>query len=358
MRVTRWKPALQTPGFIRDRFIPYGVPILSLLALLVIGWYMANNFSTPDVCAKWSDLQDLDISQSRYFALGIGINDYSQVDGYASLHTPAKDAKRILQILETQYGFEPVQGPPNKDTIGSVLLISGSPNSEPTLDNIRRALIVFASTLTETDALLVYYAGHGLGQKDDIFGKWIPQDGDTESEYIDHWWLQQICMQCNARHILLVVDCCYSAKFINPGPTRGKPIYTIPPKPSEKQQDLLNWPSRQGIASGYYETVPDGEAHSPFAACCIHALTKNTTAFMSASELFKDILSCTEASKFAKKPFMAVIENTCDQQGEFFFKLRQDGSLYSLLLKEMRAQLTLCTRFSLRIAAQYGHQVP
>lgn len=313
--VRKWKPAVEKPSWVRSRLIPYGVPLLSLLILAAVAWWLVFYFSEPDGCAKWNDLPKADIMKSRYAAVCIGINDYSRVTDYGNLYTPVVDAEQMLEILVQEYGFEPE----STEGSGSILLKTGG--VEPTLDNIRRSIITLAKQkLTPADSLLVYYAGHGEGKKDDLFGKWIPADGE-DAVFIDHFWIHEVLKKTNVRHVLIIADCCYAGgKMVETGKTRAKPIYHIPLKPSDNVEALFQLPSRQGLFSGYYEEVPDGEGHSPFAKCLMAALRENRKPFITVSELYKELFQCTQKSESAKKPFLSVIDGTCDRQGEFIFR--------------------------------------
>lgn len=312
-KVKKWKPAIAKPTWIGTKLIPYGVPLLSLLAVIIIGWWLINR---PDSsCEQWRNLRELAVRDGKHHAIVIGVNDYSDSQGWRSLKTPKNDAEALMRILTEKYHFEPVNN-------GSILIADDDPSELTSLkvrDRIEQMFLKLKNNASMgfNDSVLIYFAGHGEGKKDDIFAKWILADG----HYIDDGWLVKLLRDSNLRHILIIPDCCYSAKLADDGNNRGVAKYKLDRvETSELLTQVYQRRSRQTITSGGLETVSDGRGeHSPFASCLLDELENNDKT-ITASDLFKRIYRCTNPKSEAKEPHKYRIPNSCDMQGEFVFR--------------------------------------
>ncbi len=264
--------------------------------------------------------QDLDaetdlppVSQGRYFALVIGINDYSSL---SKLATPVNDAKAVAELLSTKYGFT------------TKLLL----NQEATRNGILNALIDLQQQLTENDSLLVYYAGHG--QEENQFGYWMPIDADKPPRRAT--WISDDEIAKNtmvgfmrARHVLIVADSCFAGAMRNV-------IFSTPPQTtraggagsrSSIQQVKFSLASRKYLASGGDEPVLDkGRAnHSVFAGAFIDFLKNyNKLDPVSADALHDHIEevvfnTSTQLGR-PQRPLYGPIVGAGDNAGEFYFK--------------------------------------
>src|SRR5215467_4785890 len=101
--------------------------------------------------------------------------------------------------------------------------------TDPTRYKILSALVEYRNKLHADDSLLVYYAGHGLYDKETLKGYWLPADAEKD---VDANWIiaDDITSRIRvlpARHILVVSDSCFSgmltrsiasnAKYLDPG---------------------------------------------------------------------------------------------------------------------------------------------
>src|SRR5215510_7208670 len=106
------------------------------------------------------------VNLGRYHALLIGINAYQNPGFAPTLSTPVNDVRVMRQLLEKEYGFSDV----------TVLR-----DSEATRSGILRAMAKLReSNLTESDNVLLYYAGHGSQERDTKEGFWIPVDATPD----------------------------------------------------------------------------------------------------------------------------------------------------------------------------------
>jgi len=137
-------------------------------------------------------------------AIIIGISNYKEE---TSLANAFNDAAAIKRVLEEKYGFSNV-----------ITLF----NEEATGDKIREILqdiLRDESIIGTQDRVLIYYSGHGKLRRavnwkgeETKTGYIIPYDSRLRRYYtsIEMDDLVKSCQGCNAKHILLILDCCYS----------------------------------------------------------------------------------------------------------------------------------------------------
>lgn len=143
-------------------------------------------------------------------ALVIGIDKYAKWPG---LHHAVPDAKSMEQLLVTRFGFKPEN-------------ITALYDGEATRSNILRALndkLTDNKRVKRDDRVLVFFAGHGSTRKlasgRDV-GYIVPVDAqldDLASDAISMPQLQEVAEALSAKHVLFLVDACYSGL----GLTRG-----------------------------------------------------------------------------------------------------------------------------------------
>ena len=143
-------------------------------------------------------------------ALVIGIDEYAKWPG---LHHAVRDAKAIQDVLVTRFGFKP----------GNVTALF---DGEATRANILRTLNDKLSDTTRVkrdDRVMVFFAGHGSTRKlasgRDV-GYIVPVDAglnDLTADAISMPQLQEVAEALSAKHVLFMVDACYSGL----GLTRG-----------------------------------------------------------------------------------------------------------------------------------------
>ena len=132
-----------------------------------------------------------DTEYGRYHALVIGNNEYSN---FQSLKTAVNDASVVADVLRRDYGFE------------VELLLNANRYKIVTALNKLRA------KLTHNDNLLIYYAGHGVLDEVTDSCYWLPVDAESgnDANWIANSTVTNHLAAIPAKHILLVVDSCYS----------------------------------------------------------------------------------------------------------------------------------------------------
>ncbi len=209
------------------------------------------------------------IEFGRFHALVIGNNKYQKV---RSLETAANDARAVADLLKTSYGFE------------VELLLDG------TRQQILETLYKMRAKLSEKDNLLVYYAGHGVVDKETGRGYWLPVDADPDlpTNWVPTTDLTDVIKAIQARHIMVVADSCYSGTLVRAADVKVQ---------TARNEDLSTWVgriigkrSRTVMSSGGIEPVMDGGGggHSVFAKAFIDALKANSSV-LDGQGLFSEI---------------------------------------------------------------------
>ncbi len=191
----------------------------------------------------------------QYYALIIANNNYTYIPG---LTAAVPDGLAVAQVLRDLYGFQ------------TEILIDASRYE------IISAMAEFRGRLGANDNFLIYYAGHGLLDREADRGYWIPIDGelDNPSNWVANSDITSAIRAMSAKHIILVVDSCYSG-------TLTRDIKTTLPS----SQDDLAWlqrisgkVARTVLTSGGLEPVVDsgGGNHSVFAKAFLDVLRENT----------------------------------------------------------------------------------
>jgi uncharacterized caspase-like protein len=200
--------------------------------------------------------QDMKLPEfGRYHALVIGNNDYQNLP---KLNTAVSDATATAELLRGKYGFE-------------VKLLT-----DATRLDILRALNGYRRDLTERDNLLIYYAGHGVLDKETETGFWLPVDAarDSDEEWIANADLTRRLKGVSAKHVLVVADSCYSGTLLREAPAA---LRTGAERAAWLKR-MNSLASRTALVSGGLEPVVDSGAggHSVFANAFLAALGDNT----------------------------------------------------------------------------------
>ena len=205
------------------------------------------------------------INFGNYHALVIGINNYRSLP---RLKTAVADARAVAEVLTTRYGF----------AVTSLI--------NPTRDQIVDKLDDLRATLTPTDNLLIYYAGHGWldGKADQGF--WLPVDAEEKrtSNWIANDKITGTLKAIEAKHVIVVADSCYSGKLV-----RGVELALASNREANYLQQISRKKTRMAMSSGGLKPVEDGNGkHSPFARAFLKALNENEKV-MDGTSLFKAV---------------------------------------------------------------------
>ena len=229
-----------------------------------------------------------------YHAILIGEEDYKDPK-IADLENPVKDAKELGAILQSHYTF----AAENIDTLFN-----------KSREDIMQTIVQKCNSLRENDNLLIFYAGHGIAEKDqfgDVEGYWIPSSARSglTASYISADDINKAIKRSRGKHILVVADACFSGSF-----TRGVGLGSS--AGIEKQYAVQ---SRKVMASGNMEPVPD---NSRFLYYLKKSLQSNSEKYMSAKKLFDSFYEAI-INNSDTLPQYAAIKNAGDEGGEFIF---------------------------------------
>lgn len=239
-------------------------------------------------------------SGRRYHALVIGNSNYAFM---APLATPLHDARDVADVLRTNYGFQV-----------EMLL-------DATADKIMVKLDEISRRLTDSDNLLIYYAGHGdRGPSGSAY--WL---GTDANKIRSNGWLpldnvRDVIKRMKARHVMVVADACFAGAI-----THAKTM-SVAREVSEKRfQIQWNRRARMVLTSGQNTPVPDSDGsrdHSMFATYFIQVLRQNMI-LMSGEMLSYELAGrlVPEARKVGieQQPTYSTLGDANHDFGEFFF---------------------------------------
>lgn len=262
---------------------------------------IAEPVPAPGLSAQSLRALPREITGASYHALVIGNNRYADLP---SLETPENDARVIEELLKNRYGMN------------TRLMLNA------TRKDILSALNEYRLKLGENDNLLIYYAGHGELDQQQLRGYWLPVDarrGDQTEWISDQQITDQIGLMA-ARHVFVVADSCYSG-------TLTRSAGTLVSKSGQEMKRLTKLallPSRTVLTSGGEAPVLDGGGggHSIFARVFIEILSSNDTV-LDGSTLYNEIFAPVRESaaqfKVEQSPRYSMLAEAGHLNGEFLF---------------------------------------
>jgi hypothetical protein len=240
----------------------------------------------------------------NYYALVIGNNRYANLP---NLESAVPDAQAVDELLRTRYGFRT-----------RVLL-------NATRAQIISALNEYRGILSPDDSLLIYYAGHGELDTQNLRGYWLPVDArrDENTEWISDQQVTSQIETMSARHVLVVADSCYSGAMTR---SSGVVIRSTGSTDEEIKRltRLAKVPSRTVLTSGGLQPVLDagGGGHSIFARAFIGVLRSNDRVLEGTSlynQLFDEVRRSAARYKMEQSPRYSALADAGHRNGEFLF---------------------------------------
>jgi hypothetical protein len=249
-----------------------------------------------DVITDNTTNKDLDIGFGKYYALIIGVSDYTDTTIQGLKGEPTKDAQALADVLTSKYSFA-------KENV-TVL-------KNPTENQINREFIKLSRKVGSNDNLVIFYAGHGNYDKTTEKGYWMPSNANMEFEenIILNTSIVTYIKAIPSKHTLLISDACFSGSILTTSRS-----YKTASKAVQKKYEL---PSRKAITSGTLTTVPN---ESVFMKYLLKRLNQNTQKYLSAGQLFNmiedPVINNTTGDN---QPQYAPISRTGDEGGDFIF---------------------------------------
>ncbi len=209
----------------------------------------------------------------RTTALVIGIDRYRDLPAEDQLQYAVRDAQGVARVLREKYGFDKIVELYDENAVKS---------------RIMKILLGDLSNTGEQDAVLIYFAGHGITRSTNQgeLGYLVPHDGSLRhDEMYNNISMQQIkfdvCPLIPAKHVLIVADACFGGLLL----TRAGSME--PARTMSYLREITGEQVRQIItAGGKDQTVLDGGpgGHSVFTGRLIEAL-ESAESFVTAKEL-------------------------------------------------------------------------
>ncbi len=256
--------------------------------------------TAKDAEPKQTEVAIPDLDYGAYHALVIGNDAYRHLP---KLKTAGNDAKAVAALLERSYGF-------------AVTLLRNATRAD-----ILHQMNRLRSELTESDNLLIYYAGHGTLDRQSDTGYWLPVDADLDNDvnWIANATLTRHLRAMFARHVLVIADSCFSGTLFRAADTE----LSMPKARDAWLRKMLEKRSRTAITSGGLEPVVDSgrNGHSVFANALQQALEENT-GVLEDQALFR-LISRPVALEANQTPRVADIRQAGHEGGAFLFVRRR-----------------------------------
>jgi hypothetical protein len=278
------------------------IVLYSLKAQIVEGESQPKSFAIKKtdynrVISKKASLnannQIIETGNGKYYALLIGISDYSE-GSVRSLDYPVNDAEKLYKIITNDYAFDST----------NVTLIKNATNEQ---------IIIAFDKLTETispeDNLLIFYAGHGYWNEKMRVGYWIPSDASANStvKWFRNSTLKDYIGGIKSKHTLLISDACFAG-----GIFKTRAAFNDAEEAINKLYEL---PSRKAMTSGTLTEVPD---YSIFIEYLLKRLTENKEKYLSTEQLFSS-MRIAIINNSSCVPQYGEIKDTGDEGGDFIF---------------------------------------
>lgn len=236
-------------------------------------------------------------STGKTYFLGIGIDQYQ---AWPRLRNAVRDVEAVREVLVNDFGLQ---------AENAYTLYDG----EASRSGVIQALEDMADRITNSDSLLVYYAGHGH-LNDRKRGYWVPANApkDDISYYISNSTIRDYLGDINSLHTLLISDACFSGSLFVRGERSG----------DLAAHELSKLSSRWAICSGRHdEVVADGpsDGHSPFAESILDVLQKTERSVITTNFLFEQVREQTRAN-YDQLPDGGPIQGVGHKRGQYIFK--------------------------------------
>lgn len=268
-----------------------------------------NNFiikaldNQNQVLVSWTinirlNVKETGLSVAKYYAVLIACNQYKNEN---ALQYPIQDAQKLAKVLKEKYNFskiETLENPKDKSEVETFL----NKFNEDNLKEVEK----------ENNNVVIFYAGHGI--EDNKTGYWIPKEGNKNQLYtlINTRSLQtDILSQFNAKHILTIVDACYSGAICNREVKKTNELLIS----DARADELYSTASLYAMTSGQLKPVPD---KSIFIDGLVASLENNKDKKLSSEILHFKIksISSSESSQYCP-----LVKDKI--QGEFIFQLKK-----------------------------------
>ena len=203
-------------------------------------------------------------------------------------------------MLTRNYTFEP----------SDVILLK-----DPTRQGIIDAFDKLSNETSEIDNVVVFYAGHGVWDKQKELGYWLPADAELKSKsaWIANSQIKDFLSDnvIRSKHTLLITDACFGGSIFKSRSVTAENAMRI--------NELYREPSRKAMTSGNLSAVPD---KSIFIQQLLKKLEDNQDEYLPAQQLFTRIYEPI-VNNASTNPVYGVIQGAGDGGGDFIFVKRK-----------------------------------
>ena len=261
----------------------------------VMGWWMLT--------ARASSDPGTEVGLCGYRAALFAAQRYGDPD-LGDLVTPNRDVARLAEALEARFGFE----------------VSTHPDA--TRKDILSQLDTLRAEVAECEAVLVYFAGHGVYDDGMQRGFWLPVDAerDDRANWISNDDIAARVQALRARHVLLIADACFSGVLFR---DLGPP--TPVSDPGRGVRALSERRSRWVLTSGAGdELVRDQyrDGMSVFAYFLHQQLAQAPDRFLMLDTIFPDLREAVTANAL-QTPQQGVFHGTGHEGGQLVLVNRE-----------------------------------
>ncbi len=177
-----------------------------------------------------------EIGLCGYRALLIAVASYDDAR-IGSLDTPGNDVEALEEVLKQRYGFRT-----------EVL-------RDPTREQVLRSLEAIEKEVADCEAVVVYYAGHGVYDEATKEGYWLPADAseDSRTNWVSNADVASSVNALGAQHVWLVSDSCFAGSLFR----SSRAAAPAEPPAVATARRLARKESRWVMTSGGMEPVVD-----------------------------------------------------------------------------------------------------
>lgn len=236
-----------------------------------------------------------ELATGQFHAVLLGNSEY---ESWPSLSTPDEDLLAVETVLREKYGFQ------------TRTVLNGGRRE------MLKAIYDVGQEASFGDHVLIYYAGHGVIDRNSDVAYWIPSDGgrDFAPDWVSAQEVMNAFKTIPAKHLLLVADSCYSGKLLR-GSAQSEPNAT-----ESVVRRLFQKKARVALTSGGEEPVEDsasGSKHSVFAQAFLTSLEENGSP-LPASTLYDMVLTHVSAEA-SQTPQYSDMRELGHDGGDFIF---------------------------------------
>jgi len=236
----------------------------------------------------------------RYRAVLFSAADYRPDSGIPDLKTPKRDVEAIAAVLRDRYGF-------SVETV-----------HDATETAIISKLDALKRETDDNDALVVYFAGHGLYDKAEDRGYWLPTDAvlTETSRWVSNDDVAAKLRAIPARHVTMIIDSCFSGMFRDAlRPTTEADLAPL--------RALASKRSRVVLSSGSNEPVADGgrDGLSVFAYFLRQGLTEAPGRYVVLDTLFPELRARVQQNS-DQTPQQGIFQRSFHEGGQLVLENR------------------------------------